>query len=268
MNHLPIGLFDSGMGGLTVLREVASLLPNEHLIYLGDTARLPYGNKSPEAIVQFALDNADFLLQQKIKLLIISCHTACSYAFERLQKTLPIPVLGVTMPGLQALVETTKSREVAVLGTQATIASGLFQCLLKERGLITHPIACPLFVPLVEEGLQNHSAAKIIAQHYLAPLLATKVDAVLLACTHYPLLKTILREVLGPEIQLIEPARATAMAARTLLEEQNLLNQSTATPSYQFYASDDPEKFRHLAKLFFPYSIERVSLRAISPCKK
>ncbi|HEX2582960.1 MAG TPA: glutamate racemase [Chlamydiales bacterium] len=259
-NTAPIGLFDSGVGGLTVMREFVNALPNENLIYLGDTARLPYGNKSPSAIVRFSLENAEFLLQKKIKLLIVSCHTACSHAFERLQKSLPIPVLGVRDPGLSDLVAATKTKRVAVLATASTISSGIFQSLLQAQDFQVFPVACPLFVPLVEEGLEGHAAAKLIAEHYLAPLRGTGIDAALLACTHYPLLTAVIQEVLGPTVRLIEPAQSLARTAFELLQQRNLLNPGTSPPTYRFFASDDPEKFRRLAKIFFPFQMDQVDL--------
>lgn len=250
------------MGGLTVMREVADLLPNEHLIYLGDTARLPYGNKSPKTVVRFAEENAKFLCQQQIKLLMIACHTACSHAFELLKTSLPIPVIGVTQPGFQALANVSKTNCVAILGTSSTIASGVFQSLLQLNfpALEVHAIACPLFVPLVEEGLHSHAAARLLVEHYLAPLKKTDVDVVLLACTHYPLLASLIQEVLGPTVRLIEPAKLAALEAQELLTRQQLLNLSQQPPAYRFFATDDPEKFRRLAKPFFPRPIEKVDL--------
>jgi glutamate racemase len=265
MNTQPIGLFDSGVGGLTIMRELAAQLPNEHLIYLGDTARLPYGNKSPEAILRFAIDNSAFLLEQNIKLLIISCHTASSHAFHALKDSLPIPVLGVTEPGVQSLLRATRTKRVAVLGTAATIASGIYQSLIKLQDPNTQifAISCPLFVPLVEEGLQDHQAAKLIAEHYLSSLRSQNIDAVLLACTHYPLLRATIQEVLGPSIQLVEPASSCAIQAKQLLTSLNLLNEVNRSPKYRFFASDDPEKFQHLAKIFFPHPIPHVFLRKL-----
>lgn len=260
MKENPIGLFDSGVGGLTVMREVVNVLPNENIIYLGDTARLPYGNKSPSAIVRFSLENANFLMQQKIKLLIVSCHTACAHAIDILQNSLPIPVLGVRDPGLSDLVKATKTKQVAVLATSSTISSGIFQTLLQAHKLQVYPIACPLFVPLVEEGLQNHAAAKLIVEHYLTSLKGTGIDAALLACTHYPLLASVIQDVLGPTVHLIEPARSSALAAFELLKQRNLLNPGSCPPTYRFFASDDPEKFSHLAKIFFSLSINKVNL--------
>lgn len=259
MNN-PIGLFDSGVGGLTVLRELTEILPNENIIYLGDTARLPYGNKSPATVLRFSRENAQFLLSQGIKLLIVACHTACTHALESLQNELPIPVLGVTIPGIQALAKATKTGSVALLGTSSTIASGALQSLLNRENLTIHSIPCPLFVPLVEEGFLSHPATLSIIEHYLTPLKSTSVDAALLACTHYPLLAPLIQQVLGPNVQLILPARASALEAKTLLTTHSLLNHSSQVPYIRFYSSDDPEKFRHLAKLFFPGKIEEVAL--------
>ncbi|HEY4254865.1 MAG TPA: glutamate racemase [Chlamydiales bacterium] len=265
MNNLAIGLFDSGVGGLTVMKEIATLLPNEDLIYLGDTARLPYGNKSSEAVSRFALDNAQFLLEKQIKLLVVSCHTACSHALDALQKTLPIPVVGVTQSGFEGLVQSTQTKKVAVLGTASTIGSGLFQGLLSayDPSIEVFPIACPLFVSLVEEGFLTHEATRLIAEHYLSPLKQKNIDSVLLACTHYPLLSPVIQQVLGPTVQLIIPAQRTALETQSVLLAKNWLKSKACLPKYQFYASDDPDKFRKLAKLFFPSSIETVHLRTI-----
>jgi glutamate racemase len=262
VSNRPIGFFDSGVGGLTVMREVADLLPNENLIYLGDTARLPYGTKSPENVIRFALENAEFLLKKQIKLLIISCHTACSHSFDVLSKKLSIPVIGVTQPGFKGLANASKTHSVAILGTTSTIQSGVFQRLLKAK-FPTHTvygIACPLFVPLVEDGLYAHAATKMIVEHYLASIKNTEVDTVLLACTHYPLLSGVIQEVLGPSIQLIEPARFAAEDVKSRLSDLNLLNTDLKTPIYRFFATDDVEKFRQLAKNFFPWPIDKVEL--------
>jgi len=256
----PIGLFDSGVGGLTVLNEVIKALPNEDIVYLGDTARLPYGNKSPEAILRFSLQNADFLLSQNIKLLIVSCHTACSYALALLQASLPIPVLGVQEAGIADLKTASQTKRVALLGTAATISSGVFQKLLQADHFQIFPVACPLFVPLVEEGFHNHEATKLIAAHYLSPLNNSRIDAALLGCTHYPLLIPIIQEILGLSVKLIEPARSTALAARKLLQEKCLLNQKKSLPTYRFFATDNPDKFQQLAKVFFSLPIDTVML--------
>ncbi|MES2273384.1 MAG: glutamate racemase, partial [Chlamydiota bacterium] len=198
----PIGLFDSGFGGLTVMREVARLLPRENLIYLGDTAHLPYGNKSPDSIYRYAFENAAFLLEKNIKLLIIPCHTACTHALSALQKQLPIPVIGVIESGVELIFETTSSFRIAVLGTSSTIASGIYPALIRSRFPNAHvyPVACPLFVPLVEEGFFNHKAAELVAESYLNPLKQQQIDTALLACTHYPLLRPIIQKTLGNQV--------------------------------------------------------------------
>lgn len=255
MNN-PIGLFDSGFGGLTVMREVARLLPAENLIYLGDTAHLPYGNKSPQTVLQFALDNASFLMQKKIKLLMIPCHTACSHALETLQNSLSIPVIGVIQPGLELLGEATR---IAILGTTSTIESGIYQSLLRKRlpYATIYAQACPLFVPLIEEGFHHHPSATLIAESYVKPLRG-KIDVALLACTHYPLMRSVLQEALGPEVTLIEPAMRFAHQARDILSSQSLLNFQITKPLYTFYVTDDPEKFRLFGKIFLGSDIEKV----------
>lgn len=255
-NRAPIGLFDSGFGGLTVMREVARLLPAENLIYLGDTAHLPYGNKSPQTVLQYALENASFLLAKGIKLLMIPCHTACSHALPTLQKSLPIPVIGVIQPGLSLIKE---AKRIAILGTTSTIDSGIYQSLLQKQNpdAQIYARACPLFVPLIEEGFHLHSSAPLIASSYLNELKG-KIDVALLACTHYPLIRNVLQQVLGPDVRLIEPAEQCAIAARETLAAQGLLNPGAEKPTYQFYATDDPDKFRCFGEVFLGSKIERV----------
>lgn len=252
----PIGFFDSGFGGLTVMRELMRLLPQENLIYLGDTAHLPYGNKSPQTIIQYALKNASFLLAQEIKLLIVPCHTACCHAIQILQKELPIPVIGVIEAGLELV---KMAARVAILGTTSTIESGLYQSLIRKQNpaIEIFARACPLFVPLIEEGFHCHPSMELIAKTYLGDL-KNKVDAALLACTHYPLILGSLQKVLGPQVLLLEPAELCAKQAKEALARANLLNVQTEKPTYQFYATDDPEKFRRLGKAFFGSSIEKV----------
>lgn len=238
------------------MREVARLLPSEPLIYLGDTARLPYGNKSPKTVLQFALENSAFLLEKNIKMLIIPCHTACSHALQTLQKTLPIPVLGVIQPGLELLAS---ASTLAVLGTSSTIESGIYQQLIQQKNpqATIFAQACPLFVPLIEEGFHTHPAATLIAETYLAPLRG-KIDTALLACTHYPLMRNVIQNILGPQVRLIEPAEQCALQARELLAKTDLLHPPLQKPHYQFFVSDDPEKFRKLGAIFLGTEIETV----------
>lgn len=238
------------------MKELSKLLPFEDLIYLGDTANLPYGNKSPETILRFAEDNASFLLEKGIKMLLIPCHTACSHALALLQKKLQIPVIGVIEPGLELL---KGYKRVALLATSGTIGSGVYQKLIKKQNPDGElfSIACPLFVPLVEEGFYEHRAAELIAEEYVG-FLRGKVDAVLLACTHYPLMRTVLERVLGNGVELIEPASLCAMEAFRYLKEEKLLNGQKGKPSHLFFASDDPDKFRRLGEIFLGAKIERV----------
>lgn len=252
----PIGLFDSGFGGLTVMRELVKILPNEDLVYLGDTAHLPYGNKSPQAILDFSRENAAFLIDQDIKLLLIPCHTACCHALSTLQKELPIPVIGVIQPGLEQVQSTER---IAVLGTQSTIDSGLYQSLILQQNPKASLIAkaCPLFVPLIEEGFHNHPSMTLIAESYLRELIGN-VDAVLLACTHYPLIRSTLQTLFGPTVSLIEPAEKCAMKAKEYLTERGLLNPQTKKSTYRFYVTDDPEKFQKLGEIFLGSPMKKI----------
>ncbi len=255
----PIGLFDSGIGGLTVMREVVRQLPHENMIYLGDTARLPYGNKSPQAVLRYTLDGASFLLERKAKLLIVACFTASSHALEALEQKLSIPVIGVIQSGFEELMAQAPKR-VAILGTSSTIKSRVLQSLILEKSpsATIFPIACPLLAPLIEEGLSDHPATKLIIKHYLAPLHAENIDSVLLACTHYPLIRSAIQEILGPRVQLIEPAQRSALEAKERLASHGLLNLDKRVPSYEFYATDDPAKFHRLTNQFFGSEIKEV----------
>jgi glutamate racemase len=254
----PIGIFDSGVGGLTVFREIALELPHEDLIYLGDTARLPYGNKSADAIIRYSLECADFLLEKEIKLLLVACHTASSYAIEILQEKLPLPVIGVIQPGFELLMSSTRSQRVAILGTESTIASNVYQNLIRQHYPNAHvfSVACPLFVPLAEESMFHHPAAELIAHHYLDPLKSAEIDAALLACTHYPLLRKAIQQALLPNVKVLESAASCALMARSLLADSHQLNPQNQKPRYQFFATDHPERLSSLAKTFLGHEIE------------
>ncbi len=244
----PIGLFDSGFGGLTIMKAIVHALPHENLVYLGDTAHLPYGNKSPEKVIELSIENANFLLQKNIKLLVIACHTASSHAAQILRKMLPIPVIDVVELGLEMIRGYTKA---AVLATTGTIESGIFQ----KRAAYTK--ACPLFVPLIEEGFHAHEAAFLIAKNYLGSFKGL-IDAALLACTHYPLMIPIIKTILGPEVAILEPAQKCAEHIFETLSKINLLNSSSQKPSYEFFASDSPEKFGRLGEIFLGFPIQNV----------
>ena len=257
----PIGLFDSGVGGLTIFREIAKMLPNEHLIYLGDTARLPYGDKSKETVVRYSLQNAQFLIRKKIKLLVVACFTASSHALEILKEQMPIPVFGMMQSGLEEIASLKGSERIAILGTAGTIQSGILQSLIQTRfsNATIFPVACPLFVPLIEEGLLDHPATQLIARHYLLPLKKEKINTALLACTHYPLVRPAIQEVLGPQVHLIEPAERCSIAVRDWLTSHRLLNPQAICGDHQFYTTDKPDKFRHLTTLFLGSDIQTIA---------
>lgn len=235
------------------MKEISCLLPKENLIYLGDTANLPYGEKSADAIKRYTLENSKFLASQNIKLLIIACHTASSQALQTVQQTLPIPVLGVIDAGLQQLALIQKKSHIAVLGTTSTIQSGIYQSLIRKSHPNTkiYPIACPLFVPLIEEQLFEHESVSLIADHYLKALETEQIDTALLACTHYPLIRPAIQKALGAKVILIEPAKTVATQTLEWLKNHNLLNTQTTKPKYQFYTTDSSEKFSRLARVFF-----------------
>ncbi len=255
-----IGIFDSGFGGLTVMRAIRDLLPQENIIYFGDTARLPYGNKSPETILRYSKENADFLKSLGIKLLIIACNTASSIALSHLRSSLDIPIIGITEQGLEAVVRSSKTGQIAILGTRATIASGFYQHNIPKKLPFAqvNPICCPLFVPLVEEGYIDHPLTSMAIQEYLAPLKTQPIDTILLGCTHYPLLHAMIQKELGPQVSLIDPAAMCAEKTKEILIKHNLLNQNQAGPLYQFYVSDDPERFRRHGEIFLSHPIENV----------
>ena len=264
-SSLPIGIFDSGAGGLTVLKAINKLLPNENIIYLGDGARLPYGNKSRETIIRYTIESSRFLSEKKIKLLIVACHTASSIALDALTERLSLPILGMVIPCLPDLLSSLKTNKIAILGTQATVSSRIYQNALEEQypasSIVT--IACPLFVPLVEEDLIETPMTRESIKHYLQPLKEQNITTVLLACTHYPLLQNVIQDYLGEQCLLIDPAFSCAKAAKSILENSDLLNHKTQTGSTAFYTTDDPEKFKQLGERFLGSpikSIEKVNL--------
>ncbi len=260
-----IGLFDSGLGGLTVMKQIVSVLPQENVVYFGDTARLPYGGKSPETIIRYSIENASFLIQQQIKVLVVACNTASSYAIEHLQNMLDIPVIGVIEPGAEKAVSVTRNGRIAVLGTKATIASGMYQKQILSRlpSAYVKGIACPLFVPLVEEQFLASAAAKLIVKEYLAPLKEENIDTILLGCTHYPLLEKLIREEVGEEMKIVDSASTCAEKVRDLLSKANLQSRTLAPAEHRYFVSDDPERFRIMGSDFLGHPIQHVHLTSI-----
>lgn len=261
-NSASVGIFDSGVGGLTVMKAIRHLLPYENLIYFGDTARIPYGTKSKETITRYSLENSAFLLSHHIKVLVVACHTASSFALQTLQAECPIPVLGVIQPSIERVVQASSHGKIAILGTKGTISSGTYQRHLQEQlpdAEIT-AISCPLFVPLVEEGHYDHPMTHLAIQEYLRPLQEKKIDSLLLGCTHYPLLTSALQKVLGTEVALIDPGVDCALALKAILHELNLLNPFKTPGHSQFFVSDDPEKFKLLGQSFLGHPIDHCAL--------
>jgi len=256
MPHITIGMFDSGVGGLTVLREVERLLPDDSFIYFGDTARCPYGGKSSTTIVRYSIENGTFLIDQGIDLLIVACHTASSLALDTLTKTFTIPVLGVVQPAVALATQVTQNGRIGVIGTKATIQSGVYQKELSLRlpEAMVFAQACPLFVPLIEEQFANETISRLIIKEYLEPFKEKNIDTLLLGCTHYPLLEMLIREEIGPNVQIVNPAKTCAEAAlkikteKLIRAEQATLSQKRA---HQFFVSDDPNSFRQIGERFF-----------------
>ncbi len=253
-SNLSIGVFDSGVGGLTVAKEIMSQLPNETIVYFGDTARVPYGNKSKDTIIKYSRQIARFLLSKKVKAIVIACNTASAFALETLREEIPVPVIGVVHPGAKSAAEITKNGRIGVIGTEGTVKSGLYREYITARkpGVEVFGKACPLFVPLVEEGLCEDEVTSLMAARYLKPLLDQNVDTIVLGCTHYPLLRKVIAETAGDGVTLVNPAFETARELRELLTEKDLLADGSETPEHRFYVSDGEEKFREFANSILP----------------
>jgi glutamate racemase len=251
--QLPIGIFDSGIGGLTVVRQIHKALPQEDLIYLGDTARVPYGTKSPSTVVRFACEDTQFLLQQHVKAVVVACNTCSAWALPMLEKKYSVPIFGVIAPGAQAALEKSKTRRIGVIGTNATIRSRSYTTaiLAQAEKAKVFARATPLLVSLVEEGWVNHPVTQMILREYLTPLLRQKIDSLILGCTHYPLLKRAIRKVTGPRIQLIDSAEACGNDVARQLEKLGLLHpKSGRTGVIQPFVTDETERFGALAERF------------------
>ena len=261
----PIGVFDSGIGGLTVAHELMRQLPDESLIYFGDTARVPYGPKSPDTVRRYSREIASYLRDQGVKAIVIACNTATAHGLAALRAEMPFPVIGVVEPGARAAVKATQRGEIGVIGTAGTIKSGAYERAIRELAPDAHIDVqpCPLFVPLVEEGWGSSEAARLVAREYLRPMQEARVDTLVLGCTHYPLLKPLLAEVLGPGVRLIDSAAETAAETRRVLEEQDLLAPPGNRPGHRFIASDDPRQFLALGQRFLGDAIEQVEVRTL-----
>ncbi|MDR0723880.1 MAG: glutamate racemase [Endomicrobium sp.] len=252
INNSPIGIFDSGFGGLTVMSAIHKALPCENLIYFGDTAHVPYGSKSQNAVIKFSNEIASFLVKQQVKLIVIACNTATAFALPVLQKKFNVPIIGVIKPGAKAAVLASKNKKIGVIGTEGTINSKSYIKEINKLAKIkVYQQACPLFVPIVEEGLTNCNFINEIVQKYVQPLLNKKVDTLVLGCTHYPLLKEIIKKNIKEDIILIDSAQIISQEVKNLLEENNLLANKNNKPNLKFYVSDNPLKFKKIGSRFF-----------------
>lgn len=251
MKNHPIGVFDSGLGGLTAVREIQRIMPGEDIIYFGDTGRVPYGNRSRETIIRYTKDDIDFLLKHDIKLIIAACGTASSVALPVLYEKYDIKIMGVLESACRKAVSVTKNNRVGVIGTAGTVKSGKYAELINEIDprIKVFSGACPLFVPLVENGYSESRAAELIAKDYLLPLKNEKVDTLILGCTHYPLLTKVISDIMGDEVTLLSPGALATQEAKDYLERENLLSDKEKGES-QFYVSDSVENFAELGSTF------------------
>lgn len=256
----PVGIFDSGVGGLTVFNEVEKLLPREEIIYFGDTARVPYGTKSKETVTKFSVENVEFLMKHDVKLVLVACNTVSSLSLEFLKRCFRVPIIGVIGPGAKNAVSITRNNRIGVIGTKATISSGAYEKAVKKISLkiSVYSQSCPLFVPLAEEGWINEKATRDIASIYLTPLRKKGIDTLILGCTHYPLLKNAIKKVMGSGILLVDSAQEVAKEARAVLDANGLLNMAGGKKKHKFFVSDEPEHFVRLGERFLKRKIECV----------
>jgi glutamate racemase len=268
--ELPIGVFDSGVGGLTVVRQLHKALPAEDIVYLGDTARVPYGTKSPSTVVRFACEDTQFLLQQNVKAVVVACNTCSAWALPMLEKKFAVPVFGVILPGVRAALDATRNQRIGIIGTSATIRSKAYSNAILARCDSARVFArqCPLLVPLVEEGWTRHAVTDTVLREYLQPMLRHKVDTLILGCTHYPLLKAAIRKIAGPKVALVDSAESCALYVRERLAKLKLLvaNRRRAG-TIQPFVTDETDRFADVAKRFLGVPTEapwRVDLAAMT----
>ncbi len=261
MNNKAIGVFDSGIGGLTVYKALKEKMPGEKVIYLGDTARLPYGSKSAETIIKFSEENAFFLVDRNVKMIVVACNSSSSYAVPTLQNRLDIPVLGVIEPGADAAVRMSK-RSIGVIGTTATISSQSYEKAIRERKSDIEIVSkdCPLFVPLVEEGWINHPVTRLVIEEYLLPLKEKGIDSLFLGCTHYPVIKDPIAKVLGDEIRLIDSAETVTEKVHSILKSLGWFSKSQKVQEDEFYVTDFPERFKRVGEIFLQKKINSVQV--------
>ncbi|MGO9016412.1 MAG: glutamate racemase [Dissulfurispiraceae bacterium] len=258
-NERPIGIFDSGIGGLTVFKEVSLRLPRENIIYLGDTARVPYGIRSPETVTRYSFECTGFLLKQNIKLLVVACNTVSAISLQEICKRVPIPVIGVIEPGARAAVSATKNKKIGIIGTETTIKSSAYSKAINgmSHDIEVYGLACPLFVPLVEEGWTDGVIARMVADRYLNDMRDKGADTLVLGCTHYPLLKNVIQEVMGA-VRLVDSAVETAVAVEQLLVNEGMPALNETAGAKRFFVTDAPEKFISVGERFLETKIDAI----------
>lgn len=269
-NSNPIGIFDSGIGGLTVVKQIASFLPNENIVYFGDTARVPYGSKSNDTVIEYALQDAGFLFKKNVKLIIVACNTASSVALDALSKKFNIPIIGMILPGSNLALKSTRNNKVGVIGTYATINNKAYskQLLKLNPNLKVYEKACPLFVPLAEEGWTNHKATYEIAEEYLKEMKEHGVDTLILGCTHYPILSEVIQEVMGKEVTLIDSGTAASFQVEDYLNGRGIKNKSNLMGNHEFYVSDMGTRFKDVAERFLGRKINHLEKIDLEEIKK
>lgn len=258
--NAPIGVFDSGVGGLTVAREIMRQIPNERIVYFGDTARVPYGSKSRETVTRYSRQIVRFLRTQNVKAIVVACNTASAYALDEIEKESDVPMIGVVKPGAKVAAGATRNGRVGVIGTEGTVGSQIYSRYIQQLNPDIHVIgkACPLFVPLVEEGLLQDPVTDEIAKRYLSELIDIDIDTLILGCTHFPLIRSTVGKIMGEKVTLVNPAYETARELKELLVREGLLNDSApqlGDNMYQFYVSDAAEKFKRFANSIIKYGI-------------
>ena len=255
-----IGVFDSGLGGLTVVKELIRLLPNERIVYFGDTARVPYGTKSGETIIRYSREIVRVLLKHKVKMVVVACNTASSLALDVLKKDFDLPILGVIEPGVRKASEVTRNKKVGIIATSSTVKSGKYakKIVQLNKNIVVTSQACPLFVPLVEEGWFDHAVTYQVARQYLGDMKKNKIDTLILGCTHYPLLKGVLHNIMGPNVRLVDSAREVALQVKELLTKTRLLRTRLGSCRHMFIVSDEPKQFQRLASRFLGRGVKNV----------
>ena len=256
----PIGVFDSGIGGLTVVRALTQCLPRENIVYFGDTARVPYGSKSPQVVREYAAQDVDFLISKDVKMVVVACNTVSAVALDVVQKRANVPVVGVILPGAARAVAASQGRRVGIIGTTATVGSRAYSHAIRQIDKTIQVFArpCPLFVPLAEEGWMDHPVTALVAKEYLFPLKLEHIDTLILGCTHYPVLRAAIAAAIGNDVTLIDSGEAAAGDVVSVLDREGLRNTNRQRPNLQFFVSDVPEKFTEVGERFLGQRMGKV----------